>query len=102
MGLQAVKEVMCGRVDFDALCVDEGELGLPPVDDDVAVCVVGGVGGAEDVVWCRTDLLVEFGADGEGCVGHGTACGGTGYNCVDGYVCGTEGKAVQRPWEGYV
>ena len=103
-GLQAVKEGVCGRVDFDALCVDVGELGLPPVDDDGAVCVVGGVGGGEDVgggVWAGAEVLVEFGADGEasGGVGHGSACGWARHDGVEGYASGAEGKVVYRPRE---
>lgn len=104
-GLQPVKENVCRRVDFDALGVDIGELRLPPLDDNGTICVVGCVGGAEDVrcdVWTRADMLVEFSTDGEGRVGHGTTCGWTRYDCIHGYVCWTKGKVVYRPWEGHV
>ena len=78
------------------------------MDDVGAVCVVGGVGGGEDVgggVGTGADALVEFGADGEGCagrVGHGSACGWARHDGIDGYVRGTEGKVVYRPREGHV
>ena len=56
--------------------------GLPPVDHDGAVCVVGGVSGADEVrcdVWIGVDVFVEFGADCEGGMGrvrHGAVrCG---------------------------
>ena len=102
-GLQAIKEVV--GVDLDALCVDVGELGLPPVHEDGAVCVVWGAGGGEEVrggVRGGADVVVEFGADGEGGVRHGAARGWAGYDGVDGYAFRTEGKAVQRPREGCV
>lgn len=85
-----------------------GKVVYPPVDHDGAICIVGGVGGAEDIgdgVWTRTDMFVEFGADGEGglgCAGHGATCGRAGYDGVDGYPSRTERKAVYRPRKGYM
>lgn len=70
---------MRGGIDLDALCVGVCELGLPVVDQVGAICVVGGVGGAEDIwgdVRTGADTFVELGADGEWC-GHGSACGWT-------------------------
>lgn len=84
---------MRGRVDLDTLRVDIGEVPLPPVDNDGAVGIVGGVDGAEDVggdIWSVADAFVEFGTDGEGRVWHGSACGGAGYDGIEGYSCRTE------------
>lgn len=104
-GSQAIKDVVGGRVDLDALGVDVCELGLPVVDEDGAVSVAGGVGRAQDVrrhVWTSADALIKLGADGERGAVDWTAGGGPGYDRVEGYVCRTERQVVHRPWEGYV